>query len=232
MAHYRIRTTNVPQGPKQIDGLSFVVVKSNADGLALQTIAFADLPIVKHPRTGKDVRKATVIKGIVQDPNDSEFLIVETIDVVMPANEEEIKKGPAVWRSASSPEKSASIAAKAKVRLTYVDGPMSGTFEFDFDPENFPTTAKPSDLLAWTFLHSTRGEIGKGTSATTPAAMALSRLGDHNAISRLEAKAKRMTYFVSASEVKDGITHVTAVYVQEEDDDGPPYKIDSRVTGK
>lgn len=94
MAQYRVHKSNMPQQLPSGEGFSFVRVSSNPNGVTLDRIAFADLPIVRHNESGQLGRRATVIENIEIDPDDSDYFVCTTKDVVFPHDEKNLQVGP------------------------------------------------------------------------------------------------------------------------------------------
>lgn len=91
---FRIRVDNLPKGSL---GGTFVRVSSNADGLTLDGVKLADMPLKKHRGTGVLARAATVITDITRDPDDEAYVLVTTLEVMVPDGEK--FGGDSTWKS-------------------------------------------------------------------------------------------------------------------------------------
>ncbi len=94
MAEYRIQKSNMQNVMARAEGMGFVRVSSNADGVTLDRVSFAELPVVKHRTTRQLGRRATLITDMKNDPNDPEYVLCTTSDVVLPYQEEDLRAGP------------------------------------------------------------------------------------------------------------------------------------------
>lgn len=95
---YRIPMANMK--PSQLSGTgTFVRVTSIADGLSLDGVPVGHLPVVRHRDSGLLGWKGMIVTDIQADPDDSNYYLVSTRDVVLPMSFEDNPDNP-VWQDA------------------------------------------------------------------------------------------------------------------------------------
>lgn len=94
MPQYRVHKSNLTTRFPDSAGFNFVRVSSNADGVTLDRISYAQLPVVKHAGTGDLGRRATVITAIESDEKNPDWFVCTTQDVIVPYKEEGLICGP------------------------------------------------------------------------------------------------------------------------------------------
>jgi uncharacterized protein (DUF433 family) len=90
---YRVHKSNIPPFLSSDEALRIVRIVSNANGITLDRIAFAELPVVRNSQTGVLGRRATIIENIEIDPSDLEYALCTTEDVILPYNEKDLRLG-------------------------------------------------------------------------------------------------------------------------------------------
>ena len=98
-----------------------------------------------------------------------------------------------------------------KVSMSFDEGPMKGTLEFDHDPKNPMPPCKASECVARQIFGLSRGQIGEACCGVTPASFAL--MGDKHAYSNLPRNVQVQAYVIRERNEKDGGLQLQVQYL-------------------
>jgi len=93
MPEYRVRKSNLLPDSNEPGSHTFARVVSNENGLTLSHVDFDELQVVKHEATGQLGRRATLVIGMKADPTDSDWVICEITDVILPQHKDDLEIG-------------------------------------------------------------------------------------------------------------------------------------------